>query len=50
MTQWGMLLLGASVALGLSRTAWNKAGRVAIVVTVIVVAEPAFLRSMAPEA
>jgi hypothetical protein len=33
-----MVLLGVSVALGLSRSAWNKAGRVAIVLTVIVVA------------
>ena len=37
MTQWGMLLLGVFVALGLSRTESNKAGRLAMVITVIIV-------------
>ena len=38
MTQWGMLLLGVFVAIGVSRTEWNKAGRLAMVMTVIIVA------------
>lgn len=38
MTQWGVVLLGVYMALGLSSMVWRKAGRLAIVVTTIVIA------------
>lgn len=38
MTQWGMLLLCVFIALGVSRTSWRKAGRLALVMTTIVIA------------
>jgi hypothetical protein len=37
MTQWGMLLLCVYIALGLSRVSWRTAGRLALVVTVVVI-------------
>jgi hypothetical protein len=36
-TQWGMLLLCVYIALGVSRASWRKAGRLAVVFTVIVI-------------
>jgi hypothetical protein len=38
MTQWGMVLLGVYVALGLGPGSWRKTGRIAVIVTVIVIA------------
>jgi len=38
MTQWGMLLLFAYVALGLSPVAWRKASRLATGLTALVLA------------
>jgi hypothetical protein len=38
MTQWGMVLLGVFVALGLSPGAWRKTGRLAVLVTVVAIA------------
>jgi hypothetical protein len=37
MTQWGMLLLCVYIALGLSRVSWRNAGRLAFVLTVVVI-------------
>lgn len=37
MTQWGMLLLCVYISLGVSRTTWRKAGRIALVLTTIVI-------------
>jgi hypothetical protein len=36
MTQWGMLLLCVYIALGVGRFSWRTAGRIALVLTVIV--------------
>lgn len=38
MTQWGFVLLIAYVSLGASRLTWRKAGRVATVLTAVVLA------------
>lgn len=38
MTQWGMLLLCAYIALGVGRSSWRKAGRFALVLTTVVIA------------
>jgi hypothetical protein len=37
MTQWAFGLLVAYVVLGLVHTAWRKAGRVAVLVTVVAI-------------
>jgi hypothetical protein len=38
MTQWGIVLLGVYVALGLIPGAWRKAGRLAAILTVVLIA------------
>ncbi len=35
MTQWGLVLLSAYIALGLGPTTWRKAGRLALVLTTV---------------
>jgi hypothetical protein len=47
MTQWGFLLLCVYIALGVGGTTWRKAGRLALVATMMVVglAMAGYLRS-----
>lgn len=42
MTQWGMLLLCGYIVLGVGRSSWRVAGRLALLLTVIVIAGAMF--------
>jgi hypothetical protein len=37
MTNWGVLLLCAYIALGVSNTSWRKAGRLSLAATIIAI-------------